>query len=189
MPLRITKEKTKKELKRIVEDSSGVTIDLCLQCKRCASGCPVSVHAESSPSEIIKHLQMGAGEELLENEFIWMCAGCGTCLSRCPMKIDSSALMDSLKVLAEKMKAEKPKGNMPLMNRILLGTMKYFGRTYDMGAMVLYKIGTSTYMKDTDKVPAILRKGKIALLPPRGADRRTVKRIFAMTGADKDKRK
>ncbi len=105
------------------------------------------------------------------------------------MKIDSSALMDSLKVLAERMKAEKPNGNMPLMNRILLGTMKYFGRTYDMGAMILYKIGTSTYMKDTDKVPAILRKGKIALLPPFGADRRTVKRIFAMTGADKDKGK
>jgi heterodisulfide reductase subunit C2 len=189
MPLRITKEKFKKEIKRIVEDSSGVTIDLCLQCKRCASGCPVSVHTRSSPSEIIKQLQMGAGEELLQNEFIWLCASCGTCFSRCPMKIDSSALMDALKVLAEKTKAEKPNGNMPLMNRILLGTMKYFGRTYDMGAMILYKIGTSTYMKDTDKVPVILKKGKIALLPPRGADRRTVKRIFAITGANKDGRK
>lgn len=189
MPLRITKEKTGKEIKNIVEDASGVTIDLCLQCRRCASGCPISAYTRSSPSEIIKQLQMCAGEELLDSEFIWMCASCGTCFSRCPMKIDSSALMDALKVLAEKRKAARPDGNMPLMNKILLGTIKYFGRTYDMGAMILYKIGTSSYLKDTDKIPVILKKGKIAILPPHGADRKKVKRIFSITGENKDRKK
>ena len=45
--------------------------------------------------------------------------------------------------------------------------------------MALYKAGTASYGKDLDKLPTILKKGKIALLPPRGADRKTVKRIFS----------
>jgi len=52
-------------------------------------------------------------------------------------------------------------GNMPLMNKLLLGTIKTFGRTYDLGAMALYKAGTSSYMKDMDKVPLILKRGKL----------------------------
>jgi heterodisulfide reductase subunit C len=189
MPLRIKKEKTDRGIKSIVEQVSSVTIDICLQCKRCANGCPVAAHALCSPSEIIKKLQLGAGEELLENEFIWMCASCGTCFSRCPMKIDGSALIDALRVLAEEKKSARPAGNMPLMNKILLGTIKYFGRTYDLGAMVLYKIGTASYLSDVAKIPVILKKGKIALLPPHGADRKKVKNIFDTIGSNKDQRK
>jgi len=33
-------------------------------------------------------------------------------------------------------------------------------------------------MNDTEKFPAHAEEGKIALLPPRGGDRKTVKRIF-----------
>jgi hypothetical protein len=44
--------------------------------------------------------------------------------------------------------------------------------------MALYKAGTASYMKDMDKVPMILKKGKIALLPSQGADKKMVKQIF-----------
>jgi heterodisulfide reductase subunit C2 len=189
MPLRIKKETTDRKIKSAVEDMSGVALDVCLQCKRCANGCPISAYTQSSPSEIIKQLQIGAGDELLDNEFIWMCASCGTCFSRCPMKIDSAAIMDALRVLAEENNAVKPAGNMPLMNKILLKTIHYFGRTYDAGAMILYKMGTASYLKDTANIPVILRKGKIALFPPRGADRKKVKRIFNTIGAHKDRKK
>jgi heterodisulfide reductase subunit C2 len=189
MPLRITKERTQRGLKSAVEDSSGVDLDVCLQCRRCSNGCPVSSYTQSSPSEIIKLLQMEAGKEILDLEIIWTCASCGTCFSRCPMKIDMSAVMDALRMIAEKTKATPPAGNMPLMNRLLLRTMKYFGRTYDLGALMLYKAGTATYLKDAGKFPAMLKKGKIALLPPRGADAKMVKRIFNITGARKEKRK
>lgn len=86
--------------------------------------------------------------------------------------------MDALRVIAEETGAAKPEGNMPLMNKLLLGTIKTFGRTYDLGAMALYKAGTSSYTKDMSKVPMLLKKKKIAILPSGGADRRTVKRIF-----------
>jgi hypothetical protein len=47
-----------------------------------------------------------------------------------------------------------------------------------LGAMLLYKAGTATYLKDAGKFPMILKKGKIALFPPKGADKKQVKRIF-----------
>lgn len=161
-----------------VAEMSGVAVDSCLQCKRCTSGCPVSVYAASSPSEMIKRLQLGAGDELLDIDMIWACVSCGTCFARCPMKINMAEVMDAMKILARERDAEEPAGNMPLMNRILLGTMKSFGRTYDLGAMLLYKAGTATYLKDTGKFPMILKKGKIALFPSKGADKKQVKRIF-----------
>ncbi len=67
---------------------------------------------------------------------------------------------------------------MPLFNRSFLKTVQIFGRTYDLGMVAAHKIGTKTYMKDTDKFPTMLKKKKIAILPPRGADRKTAKKIF-----------
>jgi heterodisulfide reductase subunit C2 len=178
MSVRIKKGTSDKGIMNAVEELSGVAVDTCLQCKRCTNGCPISSHTGSSPSEMIKRLQMGAGDELLDNEMIWSCVSCETCFARCPMKINMAVVMDAMKMLARERDAKKPAGNMPLMNRILLGTMKTFGRTYDLGAMVLYKAGTATYLKDTGKFPMILKKGKIALFPPKGADTKQVKRIF-----------
>ena len=85
-------------------------------------------------------------------------------------------------MLAADKKATKPEGQYAAVEQGSLGTVKFFGRTYDLGAMMLYKLGTSTYLKDTEKFPMMLKKGKIALLPPRGADRKTVKRIFKKYG-------
>jgi heterodisulfide reductase subunit C len=178
MPLRIKRDKTDSGIIAEVEELSGVSVDECLQCKRCTNGCPISEHTAFSPSEIIKRLQLGAGDELLDSEIIWICVSCETCYARCPMKINMAEIMDAMKILAGRRNAVKPEGNMPLMNRILLGTIKTFGRTYDLGAMALYKVGTATYMKDTGKFPMILKKGKIALFPPRGADKKSVKQIF-----------
>jgi heterodisulfide reductase subunit C2 len=178
MPIRIKKEIPLQGLIHQVEERSGVTLSACLQCKRCSSGCPVSTETGSSPAEVIKALQLGAGNEILERDIVWTCLSCATCFSRCPVSIDMGAVMDALRMLAVEKGLAKPEGNMPLMNRLLLDTIRRFGRTYDLGAMAFYKAGTSTYTKDLEKFPSLLSKGKIALLPPRGADRKLVKRIF-----------
>lgn len=178
MPIRIKKEAINRGIIDRVKEISGIDINACLQCKKCTNGCPVAEYTSSSPAEIIKKLQLGAGEELLDSEIVWTCVSCATCFSRCPMEIDMARVMDALRVMAEETGAAKPAGNMPLMNKILLGTIKTFGRTYDLGAMALYKAGTASYMRDIDKVPMILKKGKIALLPSQGADKKTVKKIF-----------
>ena len=174
----IKNKKNGQGLKQAVEEISGVDISVCFQCKKCSSGCPVAKLTRSRPSEIMRQLHLGAGNELLESDLVWMCASCETCSARCPMGIDVAAVIDALRRLALERGAAKQKGNVPLFNRAFLKTVETFGRSYEIGMITAYKIGTGKLMNDTEKFPAMLKKGKIALLPPRGGDRKTVRRLF-----------
>jgi len=97
------------------------------------------------------------------------------------MGIDVASVIDTLRALALERRASIPKGDIPLFNRIFLKTLKTFGRLYELPMLAVYKMRTRTFMKDTDKFPAMLEKGKMALLPPSGADKRAVKRILITT--------
>ena len=165
-------------LKNVVEKLSGVDVSVCFQCKKCSSGCPVSKLAKSRSSEIMRLLHLGAGNELLANDLVWMCASCETCSARCPMGIDVAAVIDALRQLAIERGASAPEGNVPLFNRAFLKTVETFGRSYEIGTITAYKLGTGKWMNDVDKFTSMLSKRKIALLPPRGGDAKTVKRIF-----------
>jgi len=178
MTVRIERKSRERGLIGRVEQISGVDLSLCYQCKKCTSGCPVAAHADMPPSLILRHLHLGAGDELLESDLIWICASCETCYARCPMGIDIAAVMDALRTLALEKRAGKPEGDIPLFNRAFLETVRLFGRTYDLAMIAVYKLGSLKLFQDTEKFPEMLKKGKIALLPPRGSDRKTVRRIF-----------
>jgi hypothetical protein len=114
---------------------------------------------------------------------------CETCSARCPMGIEVAAVMDALRILALEKKAAKQEGNVPLFNRAVLSTVRLFGRTYDIAMIAAYKIGTLKLMNDTEKFPTMLKKRKIALLPPTGADRKTTRRIFKKVKQNKADKK
>ena len=179
----ITISRTKKSeaLKTAVEKIAGVDLGVCLQCRKCSSGCPVGKLTKSRPSEIMRRLHLNAGNELLESDILWMCVSCETCSARCPMGIDVAGVMDALRKLALARGASKQKGNVPLFNKAFLKTVEVFGRSYEMAMILAYKLGTGKLMNDTEKFPTMLKKGKISILPPFGGDRKTVKQIFKKT--------
>jgi heterodisulfide reductase subunit C len=148
-------------------------------------GCPVAGQTDSPPSEIIRRLQLGAGDELLQTGLIWTCLSCDTCYARCPNEINFAAVIDALRSIALEKGVPKPEGNPPLFNRLFLNTVKQYGRAYDLQMIALYKLGTGDMMADTDKFPTMLKKGKMALLPPSGADKGKVQRIFKQLPKDK----
>ena len=177
MAVTVQKEKTEGILKA-VQDASGVDLSVCFQCKKCTSGCPVSKLVKSPPSEIMRRLHLESGDELFDSDILWMCVSCETCSARCPMGIDVAAVMDALRQLAVRKGASKKEGNVSLFNQAFLKTVQMFGRTYDIAMIAAYKIGSRKYMGDTEKFPSMLKKRKIALLPPLSGDRKTTKRIF-----------
>jgi heterodisulfide reductase subunit C len=184
MAITISKDKSVRALLQEVQEISGADLSKCYQCKKCTSGCPVSSMAKCPPSEMMRRLHLGLGDELLNSDILWMCVSCETCSARCPMGIDVAAVMDALRKLAVQRGSAKPEGNVPLFNRAFLKTVQVFGRTYDIAMIAGYKLGSGKFLADTEKFPTMLRKRKIALLPPRGADRRTVRRIFKKTKQD-----
>jgi len=187
MTIRIAKRKAIGNLKDVVEEKAGVNLNACYQCKKCSIGCPVADQTTSPPSEIIRRLQLGAGDELLQTDLIWTCLCCETCFARCPNQINFAAVVDALKTVAIEKGVAKPQGHAPLFNRLFLATVKYFGRSYDLLAIALFKMGSGNLKQDMDKFPTMLLKGKLAVLPPTGADIGKVKRIFSKA-AHKNKR-
>ena len=187
MAIRIKRGKAEKSIMDLVQEMSDVDLSVCFQCKKCSSGCTVSGIAVSPPSEIIRRLQLGAGDEILDSDIIWTCSSCETCYVRCPMGIDMASVMDALRSMAIERKASVQKGNVPLFNRAFLKTVRAFGRTYDLAMIGMYKLGTGTFMKDTDKFPTMLMKKKIALLPVWRGDRKIVKQIFKEVDRSKGK--
>lgn len=181
----IKKTRASDTLKGIVEEISGVDLSVCLQCRKCTSGCPVGKLTKSGPSEIMRRLHLDAGNELLEADLLWTCVSCETCSARCPMGIDVAAVMDALRKLALERGASKQEGNVPLFNKAFLKTVQVFGRTYEIAMITAYKLGTGKLMNDTEKFPTMIKKGKISLLPPLAGDRKTVRRIFKKTKKSK----
>ena len=186
MTIRISKHNTSRDLLAIVQKKSDVDLNACYQCKKCSSGCTVTGLTSSPPSEVIRRLHLGAGEELLSLDLIWTCVSCETCFARCPMGIDLVAVMDALRALAVEKKARTPKGNIPLFNRSFLTFVKLFGRVYDLGLITAYKMGTSSYLQDSNKVPMMLKKRKIAFFPSMSGNKKTVKRIFKAVRKNKE---
>ena len=187
MTMRIAKRNASGSLLHAVEETAGVSLRACYQCKKCSIGCPVAAQTQSPPAEIIRRLQFGAGDELLQTELIWSCLCCETCYARCPNQINFPAVIDALKTIAVAKNVARPRGNAPLFNRLFLQMVKLRGRSYDLLAIALYKLGTANLRQDTEKFPTMLRKGKMAVLPPCGVDTGTVKRIFQRAARDKGK--
>ena len=185
MTVQIKKQGSGDSLIRVVENMSGVDISRCYQCKKCTSGCPVVKLTKSPPSEIVRRLQLGAGHEILETDLVWMCLSCETCYARCPMEINIAAIIDALRSLSLAEAAPKPRWNIPLFNRVFLRMVRAFGRSYDLPMIAAYKLGTGNIMQDTEKFPAMLKKGKMALMPPSGADKNMIKRIFQRASKSK----
>jgi len=199
MTLRIQKGNTANKISNIVHMLSEVDFNTCIQCKKCASGCPVSASEISDsislPFEIIRRLQLGASTELLGTDIIWICTSCETCYARCPMGIDIASIMDALRILAVENNVHDKKGYVSFFNKAFLKTVKIFGRTYDVAFLTAYKIssisikkdkdGKFSFLQDMDKLLDIYKKRKIALLPSFNADRGLVKQIFQIAGQRK----
>jgi heterodisulfide reductase subunit C len=162
-------------------NEAGAATAACYQCRKCTNGCPVAERADVPPHQIARLVQLGQLDTLLTSKAIWECLSCQTCATRCPQKISVAALSDALRRMSRAQKKNDTATTVPVFNDIFLGTVKRFGRMYEMGLMGAFKLRTRRFMDDVAKFPMMLLKGKLALLPHvvRGADGR--RRLFRFT--------
>ncbi len=73
------------------------SFSICVQCGRCASGCPVAFEAPHTPRKVIRFLQLGELQSACQSPFLWFCALCQACTVRCPRGVDISGLMLALR--------------------------------------------------------------------------------------------
>lgn len=82
-----------------VEDISGQNVLACYQCGKCSAGCPMVSLMDLLPNQILRLIQLGQFDDVLNSKTIWLCASCFTCTARCPKGVDLAKVMEALRLL------------------------------------------------------------------------------------------
>jgi len=168
-----------REFVREVEEETGRMVSRCYQCKKCTSGCPSGSAMDYQCHEVIRLVQLGARDEVLRSNAIWLCASCKTCRERCPNDVDPAAVMDCLKILAVAAGVPLGRGRVRAFQKAFLSTVAAFGRAHELGSIALYKAATpSSALDDIGLGLKMLRRGKLKLAPDRIKGRSEVAAIF-----------
>ncbi len=76
---------TRQRLREAVERMNA---EVCDQCGKCPSACPVTARIEGfNPRQIIAKVSLGRETELMDSGVIWTCTSCLKCKERCPEDI------------------------------------------------------------------------------------------------------
>jgi heterodisulfide reductase subunit C2 len=163
---------------REVEKRSGTLVSACYQCHKCSTGCPVAPEMDLLSSQVMRLCHLGGRRELLRSRAIWLCASCEACSTRCPMEVDIAGVMDTLRIMAVEENAPLSDVKGREFNRSFLKSVRRHGRVYELGMLAAYKIRSGDFFSDMDKVPKLLSKGKLSLLPKGSPGAKEVKKIF-----------
>jgi heterodisulfide reductase subunit C len=166
------------EFTRQVKEQSGVNIDRCFQCLTCTLSCPSSFTMDYLPNQLIRKIQAGARDEVLHSRTIWRCISCETCVTRCPNEINIPRLMDTLRQMAVREKITPGDKNVPAFHAVFIESIRQWGRQYELGMLLLFKIKTRDFFSDIGLGMKMLQKGKLGLLPGKNSGRQEIKAIF-----------
>ena len=156
---------TVSEFAEIIKESSGLDINVCYQCKRCTSGCPVAYAMDYTPTQLIHAIRLGLRELVLNSATIWLCASCETCTTRCPQELDLVKVMDTLRIMAGRAGIKPKVSEVATFYRTGLNNIRFFGRMYELGLIGMLKLSTGQFTKDIGLGIKMLKKGKLNLLP------------------------
>ena len=73
---------------RLREAVDRMNAEICDQCGKCPSACPVTARIEGfNPRQIIAKVSLGREDDLMKSGVIWTCTSCLKCKERCPEEI------------------------------------------------------------------------------------------------------
>ena len=157
---------------------SDTDLNRCYQCQACANGCPFVRAMDYPPNQVLRMLQFGLREEVLTCSTIWVCVGCHTCSSQCPMGIDIAAVMDSLRLMAVEEGVAIARPDILDFHEVVLRSLESYGRAHKLGIMLRYKAQTGRWFKDLDLGLKMLAKRKLDLWPSRVRAQEEIAQLF-----------
>jgi len=85
------------EITDAVMEVGGETLKICIQCGTCTAVCPWNLVDEFSPRELLRLVSFGI--EGYEQDSLWNCVTCATCVDRCPRGVDMVDVIRSARSL------------------------------------------------------------------------------------------
>jgi heterodisulfide reductase subunit C len=157
---------------------SGQSFEGCFQCLSCAGGCPVVEAMDYNPNQIIRMMQYGMRDEVLNSRAIWVCLGCFACLSQCPNRVHVPAMMDALREMALEAGVKVPEPEILAFHREFLKQIKKRGRIYELEFMLRYKLASGALLNDMGAGLKMLTKGRFQLRPRRVRRLQEIRKIM-----------
>ena len=139
-------------------------------------------------SQVMRLLHLGVEQEVLESEAIWLCASCEACTSRCPMDIDIAAVMDTLRMMAVERGVAIPNKQSRAFGQAFLNSVSRFGRVFELGTVIDYKLRTLDLFSDIDKAQTMVTKGKLSLLPKRSGGAAQARQVIERSETEEKRR-
>lgn len=167
-----------KSFAQIIATRSAQPLLLCFHCHKCTAGCPVVVEMDYGPDRILRMIQLGERERLLQSRDIWLCAACETCGARCPNGINLARVMDALRVEAVQSAIPAAESDAVKFHKLFLFVVQTLGRTHEASLLLAYKLWTMHLLADMDSGVQLILKGKVPLLPKRINGQKNVRHIF-----------
>ena len=123
-----------------VMNRSSQNLLACYQCRRCAAGCPVADQTGITPDQLIRRIILGDRKGSLENPLVWQCVSCYTCGTRCPNKIQTARITETLKKMATEEHLDTPMPKIKAFHDSFCKSAKHFGRVNEIELMGLYQL-------------------------------------------------
>jgi heterodisulfide reductase subunit C len=171
------------DLRAFVKSQSGEDVFRCYQCGKCTAGCPVAYAMDLGPRQIMRAVQLGLKEEVLQSSTIWLCVFCQTCSVRCPREIDIARVMESLRILAIAEKGKPAESDIELFHRLFVSIVERRGRMHELELGARYNLQGRHPLANIGLLLPMLTRGKMPILGPKVRAASEIKRLFAAARA------
>jgi heterodisulfide reductase subunit C len=173
-------------------EAGGERVNACFGCGTCVAGCPTVEAMDHPPRKLMRMINLGLREEVLNSDTIWLCASCNTCNTRCPRGVEIPAVMAAVKSIAIKEGIQPDERVAPVFYQEMVNSMLMFGRLYEPGMMAMVSVksgqGLEGVMRNMPLGIELFKKGKLPIFPHRIKGLGQVKRIIRNIQAMEEKR-
>ncbi|MDR0350435.1 MAG: 4Fe-4S dicluster domain-containing protein [Coriobacteriales bacterium] len=168
-----------------IEQDAGVDLNDCYQCGKCTAGCPMAHEMDLVPRQVIRLLQLGFAERVLNAKAPWVCANCLVCSARCPQGVDIDAIMLTVRRTAKK-RGLRPVRETDIFDDAFVGNIRSFGKSNEAILAAKYNLFSGHLMQDVLNAPRMAARGmigpKIHSVRDKAAVRRLVDRCLKGNG-------
>jgi heterodisulfide reductase subunit C2 len=153
-----------------IQGEVKANVSACYQCERCTNACPVSHFMDVKPHQVIRYVQLGWREDLLNSSTIWVCLSCEMCSTYCPNEVRVAETINHLRNIAFHSSVAPKEKLLAQFHQTFLDILRKSGRVNEFKLMRTFfskphilheKIKAGDLKNDLLLGMALLKKGRL----------------------------
>ena len=113
---------------------------------------------------MIAEILLGMTEAALSDPTWWYCVSCGSCVTRCPVDINTYEVATALCEEAHKRGIKPSEPDIHRFEDLFLKSVKKYGRVKELRTVALFNLLSGQPFKDMDKGLTLMRNGAVSPL-------------------------